>query len=102
MSEEIQGYKELSDAKHTDKINKLIDKLVNDLQKNTRQILFDQLIRVKTESSQLLNASQSVDCQDSTVQTTLCEEDSMPSTTTIKTDTTDSAPPTKRLRKSSS
>lgn len=57
LNEELQGYKELSGAKHADKIDKLIDNLTSDLQRNTRQILYDQLIRVKSETSHLLNGN---------------------------------------------
>lgn len=102
LSEEIESYKELTDSQHTDKIHRLIDDLTNDLQKNTRQILYDQLIRVKNETSHLLNESKCVEHQDSTVQTSLSGEKALSST--ITTDNIEPAqppPPTKRSRKSS-
>ncbi|XP_067932635.1 uncharacterized protein [Watersipora subatra] len=100
LNDEIQSYRQLSDSEHTDKIDRLIDELTNDLQRNTRQILYDQLIRVKTETSHLLNLNKNAEEQSPTVQTSLLEADLLPTTTT-NTDITDS-PPVKKLRKCNS
>lgn len=104
LNEEIQGYRELSGTKHTDKINRLIDDMSNELQRNTKQILYDQIIRIKTET-QLLNAGQSVERQDSTAQTCpLLEKEDDSSTSLLNTsliDKTDYAPPTKKKQRKS-
>lgn len=103
MTEEINEYKELSSSIHTDKINKLIDDLTTDLQRNTKQILYDQLIRVKHETSRMLSKStKEVQSQDSTVQTCLSNESlvSSPSTSSSQSDR-DTTLPKKRCRQSS-
>ena len=70
LSEELQGYKEVSGTKHADKIDKLVDNLTSDLQRKTRQILYDQLIRIKSETSHLLTGQSDANDTDAAKTTT--------------------------------
>lgn len=54
LTEELNILKDMSDTNHSERLNQLVESLVDEVQSNTRRLLTEQLYKVKVQSKDIL------------------------------------------------